>query len=291
MIHVQLEHVRLTKATLKVLTDLQTTVDGAGSHSEQAEQAGKSWKGKNAAAFEEIERHLLSATPGKKLCCYCEYNESGDVEHIFPKSLFPWKTFDWTNYIFACERCNRAIKGAQFAVFEPVNGTSVRFYEKKQSYARPSSTDSAFVDPRTMNPMDYLFIDLKYGVVLARRDPSRTRDHARFENTNKILQFNSRDGLRDQRVRAASNYREYLESYIGRRSASNLDELLWWVKFPDEVDRTIAFSIVKATALAQIKNKILLERHPTVWKEMKRQRKWYPELKDLFSLAPEALTW
>lgn len=57
----------------------------------------------------EIKRTLLTETNGK--CAYCEskvqHIHHGDVEHIFPKSLDPEKTFEWENLTIACEICNQ----------------------------------------------------------------------------------------------------------------------------------------------------------------------------------------
>lgn len=57
----------------------------------------------------EIKNVLVQETHGK--CAYCEskilHIHHGDVEHIFPKSLAPEKTFDWENLTLACEICNQ----------------------------------------------------------------------------------------------------------------------------------------------------------------------------------------
>lgn len=57
----------------------------------------------------EIKAALVAETHGK--CAYCEsklqHIHHGDVEHIFPKSISPEKTFDWDNLTFACEICNQ----------------------------------------------------------------------------------------------------------------------------------------------------------------------------------------
>ncbi len=40
------------------------------------------------------------------LCAYCEDNCKGDVEHFRPKSKFPEKVYEWTNWVLACPTCN-----------------------------------------------------------------------------------------------------------------------------------------------------------------------------------------
>lgn len=57
----------------------------------------------------QIKAALVSETHGK--CAYCEskllHIHHGDVEHIYPKSLDPQKTFEWRNLTLACEVCNQ----------------------------------------------------------------------------------------------------------------------------------------------------------------------------------------
>lgn len=57
----------------------------------------------------DIKAVLVDETAGK--CAYCEsklqHIHHGDVEHIYPKSLAPEKTFEWQNLTLACEICNQ----------------------------------------------------------------------------------------------------------------------------------------------------------------------------------------
>lgn len=57
----------------------------------------------------DVKQALMIETNGK--CAYCEskvaHIHHGDVEHIYPKSLDPAKTFEWDNLTIACEVCNQ----------------------------------------------------------------------------------------------------------------------------------------------------------------------------------------
>lgn len=57
----------------------------------------------------DIKKALIQETNGK--CAYCEASvvavAHGDIEHIYPKSLEPRKTFAWDNLTFACQICNQ----------------------------------------------------------------------------------------------------------------------------------------------------------------------------------------
>jgi uncharacterized protein (TIGR02646 family) len=58
----------------------------------------------------QVKAQLIAETGGK--CAYCEskllHVHHGDVEHIYPKSLDPLRTFEWENLTLACEVCNQS---------------------------------------------------------------------------------------------------------------------------------------------------------------------------------------
>ena len=46
------------------------------------------------------------------LCGYCEKDCKGEVDHFRPKSRFPQKVYEWSNWVFSCHDCNN-IKGGK----------------------------------------------------------------------------------------------------------------------------------------------------------------------------------
>lgn len=79
------------------------------------EEAAAAWASRTSnQAFEEIERVLRGAAPGNDRCMYCEDSEGSAIEHFYPKSAYPERAFDWSNYLWACEHCNSNYKRAQF---------------------------------------------------------------------------------------------------------------------------------------------------------------------------------
>lgn len=64
---------------------------------------------KNRYNHNEIKEELKLETDNK--CIYCESSiphvDSGEIEHIKPKSKFPNLTFEWENLTFACSVCNK----------------------------------------------------------------------------------------------------------------------------------------------------------------------------------------
>jgi len=76
------------------------------------------------------------------LCAYCERRDRGEVEHFRPKSKFPERVYQWTNWVFSCHWCNhskgekwpaggyvdpcarlRALRPEEFFGFDTTSGT------------------------------------------------------------------------------------------------------------------------------------------------------------------------
>lgn len=57
----------------------------------------------------DIKEALVKETNGKCACCESKllHIHHGDVEHIYPKSLDPNKTFEWENLTLSCQICNQ----------------------------------------------------------------------------------------------------------------------------------------------------------------------------------------
>lgn len=65
-----------------------------------------------------VKEKLKEIFNGK--CAYCERDTRGgahcDTEHFRPKRPYYWLTYEWTNFLLACQICNRDFKNAQFPV-------------------------------------------------------------------------------------------------------------------------------------------------------------------------------
>jgi uncharacterized protein (TIGR02646 family) len=101
----------LSTSTMAVLSDLTQEVAAAA---DPKRQAGVLWKNKPALAFSEVRTTLKRMAGGRERCMYCEDNEGTDIEHFWPKSVYPDKAFSWANYLLACSHCNSNCKRARF---------------------------------------------------------------------------------------------------------------------------------------------------------------------------------
>lgn len=81
-------------------------------------------------------------------CAYCEskfdHVAHGHIEHFWPKSVYPERTFDWKNLLWACPICNSDHKGDTFPLAD--DGTPLLI----DPTAEEPSEHLAFVwDPET----------------------------------------------------------------------------------------------------------------------------------------------
>jgi uncharacterized protein (TIGR02646 family) len=268
---IRLPDVAPPAAVLSNLSRWQAQVASRASYAERVDAAQRLFKRHNTPrnkTFAEARRTLTEMCSGAQRCGYCEDSAADEVEHIWPKSLYPELVFAWRNYLYACGLCNGP-KNNQFAVFPRGARKPVEVGRRKGAPIRPPRQGApALIDPRHEDPMDFLILDLRgtfYFEPLARKG---TQAHERALYTRHILRLNEREYLPVARAGAFEAYRGLLSAYIALREQG--------ASWP-ELDRRIC-AIQRGA-------------HPTVWKEMQRQHQQHRELRNLFREAPEALDW
>lgn len=247
------------------LNQWQRQVDAAGSYEDRVASAKKWFSQRNVRSnrtFRKVRESLTRMCSGAQRCVYCEDSVGDEVEHIQPKDLYPCLVFVWTNYVYACGRCNGG-KSNKFAV---VSGDRLLTVTRPPGapVVPPEPGAPAFLNPRVENPLD--FLDLDGTFVMLARDHLSDIDRQRTEFTIETLKLN-RDVLLQARATAFVSYRARLHEYVDRRD----------VAAGGELDRLV--------------DNLKTMPHVTVWAEMKRQHPVVPILQELFSRAPEALQW
>jgi uncharacterized protein (TIGR02646 family) len=145
----------------------------------------------------EFQEVLVRMTSGG-LCMYCEHNSANEVEHFWPKSVYPERTFCWDNLLLICGECNN-LKGAKLEVDE--------------------RGGALFIDPTVDEPGEHLELSPKEGRFVA-RDGSRKGD-----NMSVVL---NRNQLIRRRTEAWSGLQGLLVSYaiMRARGDTQLAEVL-----------------------------------------------------------------
>jgi uncharacterized protein (TIGR02646 family) len=269
MIH--LPNISLPRSTEKQLAGYQLKIDSLVDYEVQVREAKRLFrlynKSKNAA-FKVVRSKLVKICSGARRCCYCEDSFANQVEHIKPKDLYPEETFLWKNYVYACSRCNGP-KNNKFAVFSSATGlfVDVTPARKAKPRVRPEEGSQVLINPRWEDPLAFMALDLNNTFRFVPIKPAGSKDYERAKYTIEVLGLNAKDPLTKAREEAFLSYKSRLSDYIKLRdegaSKRKLDHF------------------VKALKNMQ---------HPTIWQEMKRQRK-LRSLSKLFDQAPESLTW
>ena len=263
---IQLPDVGLEGRVAGSLAGYQAEVDAAGDYGARVRRGKVLFSQRNKrsnSTFREVRRSLTRLCSGAQRCVYCEDSVGDEVEHIQPKDLYPCLVFVWSNYVYACGRCNGA-KSNKFAV---IAGGRLKDATRGRNapVTPPPPGQPVFLNPRVDDPLDFLHLDLGTFFVVA-REGGRVLDQERAEFTIEALNLN-RDVLMHARAGAFGAYRARLFEYVRKR---------------DQVE------IAKRQAMIE---GLMTTSHPTVWAEMKRQRASIPELGELFARAPEALAW
>ena len=258
----------LDAATARGLRSYQKKVDSAGKYAMQVE-AGKClfsrYNQQRNSVFRVVRERLADMCAGARRCGYCEDSVGDEVEHIRPKDLYPETVFVWENYLLACGPCNRA-KNNRFSVIR--NGQLVDVTRRRDTpVPRPPSGAPAPINPRNEDPLGFLYLEIVDTFMFLPRKCLPEVDELRAEYTINVLKLN-REVLRAARREAYGTYRARLYEYRDRRDDG-----------------------ANEAALGHLRDAIRTSAHPTVWREMQRQREFIGELRTLFEEVPEALTW
>ena len=298
MLHLRSE--KLNPSSQDYLRQKQQDIDGQADFPTKVRRAQSLWDNKSSGipgknAFRDIREKLsmMSSSPG--ICCYCENNESTDIEHIYPKKSYPNKAFQWENYLLACSVCNTHYKSDKCSVFDPEQSHAVSdITPPRGRFPEPPNEDYCLVNPRFENPMDFFKLELTrtqsfFFEPLTLNAQSRSFLKANY--TIETLGLNTRDTVVNARKAAAQDFIAALRKYQQVHQAGTFDELEAVVADIPTVDRNQSLEQEKDRIKAAIRDYIKTRSHPTVWQELKRQRSDLPVTNSLFSAFPEALDW
>lgn len=287
----------LQPASVTHLATVQTEINNEITFEAKAKKAKAKWTGKTGSAaaqlaFTDVKTVLANMCSGVQICVYCEHNEATDIEHIYPKRLYPEKAFTWANYVFACGRCNTHYKGENFKIFNPAGSATIQDITPQLNvYTIPSNNDAVFINQRREDPMALLELDiLNQQYIFSEKFPNG-RDYEKAKYTKDLLGLNERADLVRQRKAAHRWYFSELNKYVAIKNAADFNSLTLAARGEIIIDITSEFATEKQRAIDSIKDDILSHSHPTVWKELIRQREQLPQTNILINQAVEILTW
>jgi uncharacterized protein (TIGR02646 family) len=263
--------IKPSETTLAKLAEYQKEIDDLLTFAEQSAKGKLLFSKHNKkgnTTFDAIKISLDLMCSGARRCCYCEDSQADEVEHIYPKNIYPNLVFSWKNYLYACGICNGP-KSDKFAVFRYSDGVFENVQPTRNvPITKPMDGETVLINPRTENPLDFLWLDLSGTFQFTElSEDEETKDFIRAKYTLETLGLR-RDILTKARKEAFGDYKARLRAYIHGKEKG-----------------------ISSATLDVMVEEIKTKQHPTVWAEMKRQHKLFPELNRLFEEAPEALVW
>lgn len=282
----------ISSAAQDRLNYLQRQVDEQADFEQKASRADSLWRNKSGsetgkAAFDEIRNTLIKMCISVEVCNYCEQNEANDIEHIYPKSLFPEKAFVWENYLLACKQCNTAYKLDSFAVLDGQDNLI-----DLARGVEPPNQRGAFINPRIEDPSSFMLINPESFTFEILPGLAKADEHKAVK-TCEILSLNERDELIVARKSAANYYFERLDRLSRILSANSINEIKQILTPYDRyLDANLTLEELKLLLKDLYKQDIQKHQHPSVWYSVKviesqMDVKW----KTLFEIIPEALQW
>lgn len=142
------------------------------------------WKRACSASSIGVARATLRQMAGRReRCMYCVDSHGSDIEHFWPKALYPKRMFRWPNLLLCCTECGR-FKGKKFPVDD--NG------------------EPLLVDPAAEEPWLHLDFDPVTGNLVARFDRNTNAWSSKGQVTVETLRL-------DRREAVAAGYRKTLK--------------------------------------------------------------------------------
>ena len=136
-------------------------------------RVGKAWAAfLGTQARSKVAEALDRYTKAK--CAYCEQVAAKDIEHFWPKTMYPARMFDWDNFLRGCKNCNNA---------------------KRDRFPTDGQGKNLLLDPCEDEPLDHFVWDGKTGAAGVVPDPSRVE---RGVTTIDLFQLNQ-EPIREER--------------------------------------------------------------------------------------------
>lgn len=142
--------------------------------------------------FEPVVQALRGLCGEGELCMYCSSNEPSHLEHYMPLSVFPERAFDYENYLWSCDICNRT-KGDRFP---PDTGTGDRI-----------------LNPLDDNVWDYFFLDEQFGRLIKRIDPTTASSLPRAVSTCEVVGID-RENVQTRRKHRLKRLRQNVQDAL-----------------------------------------------------------------------------
>jgi uncharacterized protein (TIGR02646 family) len=141
-----------------------------------------------------VKTALLSMVGIRERCFFCEDSRGSDIEHFWPKTVYPARAFVWDNLLLLCASCNRK-KGSRFPL--------------------DAAGQPLFVNPTIEDPWDFLFFEEATGMIVARVDAATAVPDPKGQTTSdpNLLPLNV-EAITEGRTRTVRRLRRSVNRYL-----------------------------------------------------------------------------
>ncbi len=158
---------------------------------------------RDTAYMKSVVKVLRTMSEPLHRCMYCGDSHGTDIEHFWPKSMYPGKMFEWLNLLLCCTECGR-IKGIQF----PLSGNK-----------------PLLINPTVDDPWKHLDFDPATGNITAQYRLSTNDYDAQGDRTVECLHLDRRETLAKKLLISHRRLTKLANDSINTGSA-NLDAFL-----------------------------------------------------------------
>jgi uncharacterized protein (TIGR02646 family) len=179
-----------------------------------------------------IKHDVLSALQAmagpRERCMYCSDSHGTDIEHFWPKTIYPEKMFLWKNLLLCCTPCNRN----KVQLFPLADG------------------EPLLVDPTTDDPWEFLDFDPETGNIVPRFSLEKNDWNHKGDQTVRILHLDHREALSAGYQKTYRRLISVIEAFLNQsddegqfinnlREADDHGLLGWFLRGQGQTDATI----------------------------------------------------
>lgn len=203
------------------------------------------WKAfRGSSDISTIVSTLVRMAGSRERCAYCSDSHASDVDHFKPIALDHQKTFQWSNFLWVCARCNRQ-KGSRF----PLAGDGTPL----------------LIDPSRTDPWKHLTLDTESGVIAPRYIDGGF--DVIGETTLAILPTINYEAVAEGRLRVCRRLQSAVEVINANPTADAIAELLAEVS-QDDVGVSRWFGYWEGSREPEIS--ALKQTAPNIWRRFLR---------------------
>lgn len=210
---------KLAVTEIPTLSELEKNyIQWGQEFSEQLQKGGKSLKfnfDRKKGLYNEMRNQLCLIT--KEHCSFCDGHPIGKesketIEHYYPKSEFPLKSYDWDNLFYCCDKCQSEANKIQFQ--ETLKPDSASYQFSDYFYFDLGSGELKVLENlETENPQAFKHANaflIRYGICNnPKRKSARISLYKDIQN-----HFTAKSLTDDNRLRDDFSYRYVYDFYV-----------------------------------------------------------------------------